>query len=271
MNHSLRAWAILATIAFVGVAAEDKEKVDKKYLDATAKIVLPSRDSVDALLQQAPQFKETIEWVMKKENWARAIKNVHDRVGLFYADGVPLTVRFSLEQNAPPAEVQAKAGPGQMTIHLPAFANEVKTFPSIGTLGLVTHEYTHVVQYNKGEGIPNQWPLWLIEGMATFTANVEKKYIVIWAQKEPPHSLDEPVKDQVDAPYAWGFLFLEYLKATAGEKKMQAYVDLLINKKTDYRKAAESATGKTWADIVKEELAWKTKYIQEYYKAQKSK
>lgn len=265
MRFSIVALGLLPfLIAFAG--DEDDQKKYKKSADT---ITLPNKADIQPILTQHPEYKYIVDWVYTKDNWVKVFKQVHQRIGLAYDDGVPTTLRFTNLPNESPALVDAHAGPATMAINLPTFHSEVKSFPSIGVAGLITHEFTHAIQFNKGGMVTNRWPMWLIEGMATYTAAPEEKYILVWAQKEPPHSLDDPMKDVVDAPYAWGHLYLTYLEEKFGKDKMFEYVDQIINQKKDYRKAAEEISKKSWKDLMTEELPWRVNWVKSRLKKKK--
>src|SRR3989304_1867340 len=182
----------------------DDGELLKKYSASVDKITLPPQKDVESLTDKNPDYKEIVNWIYKKENWAKVVATADSKLGLYHKEGITLKINFTISDDASPASVRAESGDGYMEINLPTISAEIKKFPSIGITGILAHEYTHVIQYNKGA--PNSWPLWLIEGMGCYVGGVEDKWVAAWATREPPHTLDQPIKD-TDAVYAWGQLF----------------------------------------------------------------
>ncbi len=127
---------------------------------------------------------------------------------------------------------------------------------STGLLQLLTHEFTHVVQWNdKARGTP----LWVVEGVAEYTAYRGDKYnrgipTTLWTEAAD-HTLPSTLPssaifykgsgEEVDTHYSYAWLAFQYISETYGESKVRLLYDQMrtVNEPTGQasRRVAEEA------------------------------
>jgi len=229
-------------------------------------VTFPPPAELEEARRKGDAAKTAVDLFTDRGAWARALREVDERTGLF--DGtLEVAVRFG-DLKGRQAEGGGKGGRGQVTLDLKQLADYVgrigefraavkagKTFsvPPARLEGILAHELTHCFQGGAG-------PAWFQEGMAAYVAQDPHSVYAFRYARQKARDIEEEVKAKHLYARAWAFF--EYLRDRHGAEKCRRFIALVSREGKSPPEAAREAMGAEWADLKREELRWSAEWLE---------
>jgi hypothetical protein len=243
--------------------------VPDRYEKAAARIRLPDAKARKTWAGKSEHHRRVVETLSDPANWAWALQAIEDRLGLFFPEGEVEVVFEELEERRP-ARGGGRDGKGIVKFNLrrlAEYAREVEqarkretgiaiwVVPPVTLESMITHELAHVSTGPCEEK-------WLAEGLASFAAGDTAFLFAFNDRGGRVEPLDRPVAEEDG--YARGWAFLEWLREKHGAEKVRELAGFVRNEGAALAEAAPAVTGKTWAEVVKEEHAWSREFLSRF-------
>ncbi len=267
----IRAWpglliAIYCSHLLSSAQDQKKDQDEEKYKKAAEGINLPSDSEMDEYIEKGESYKELIEWMRDRNNWAKAFKKIEEKLGLF-SDSPSVKVSFSKDTRGYQMVSRGTKAKGYIKVNIESVATVIAGMkkgkaPGITIAGLFTHELVHTFQ-----GFTE--PLWLVEGWSEYAAGNTNLLITNFVYGKA--SVSHVDKASGVATYGRGLMFFNYLKEKHGEDKLKEFVGMCINKRTRHKEALEKVTGLKWDDLIEEEKEWSANWLKEFKESYKKK
>lgn len=252
-------------MAFIAKWDEDASSIVlEKYLTLAKDISMPERSYLEGLIGK--EYPEMVEWLYDREQWARALKTLDEKLGL-WASGIDIKVTFGESQFGTFGQGSGFNGKGKIQFSVPRLVEWWNKFHELGSP--MVHELTHV--YTGGI---SKYGAWLAEGMANFAQDNKIALSSIAGEFSASGKLLDVESTKV-IPEARGMLFLEYMASTYPEK-FKDFVGFVVYDDEDYREAAEYSSApeefaaeKDWQTISREETQWSASRLAQFLKTGK--
>lgn len=266
----IQLFLLLLFLSFGSLSSQEKKQdvksSEEKYKKAAKGVHLPPESQMDAYAAKGGSYKEIVEWIKNKDNWAEAFKKIDEKLGLFCED-TDIKISFSKDTRGYEMVSQGFRAKGYTKVNIDAVARVVSAAkrgqaPGCSLAGLFTHELVHTYQ-----GFTE--PLWLVEGWAEYVGGDTNMLLAMFVYKSTP--IDYVNKASGNMAYARGPIFFHYLREKHGEDKLKSFVNLCVNKKTHYKEALEKTLKMSWEKLLEEEKEYASKWLEDFKASLKDK
>ncbi len=244
-----------------------QQEIPARYVEAAKGIELPD---LAPWREKSPQHAKAADVIGDRANWARGLKAIDDRLGLF-ADKPKIRVAVEESDEPRPAKGAGRRGEGEVRFNmrrvveyirkveelerLREYGKEVKyRVPPTPLPVLIHHELAHCFAGSYDE-------LWLTEGLAAYAATETAHLWDFQNRKAAVEALDAVAERDA---YARGYCALAWIAEKHGHEKLKAFVARVTGDRTAVRKAFEDATGKPWAESLAAERDWAREYLKSF-------